>query len=121
MTQQTIVGHIPAWTVGDRLRKAREDANLSQKELADLTGVSQRSISAYEGQAKPPRRPVLLAIHMATGVPMEWLETGQASTPGPEGTSAPGGTRTPQPSDPKVVVAAFGRPEKVAAQVPAAA
>ena len=37
---------IPEWTVADRLRKARESADLSQAELAELTGISRRTIDA---------------------------------------------------------------------------
>lgn len=118
MTQQSAAGLIPRWTVGDRLRKARETAGLSQDELAAATGVSRRSISTYESATEAPKRPVLVSISLATGVPVAWLI---GDTP-PRG----GGERArryskPQPSDPKVVVTAFGRTKKVASVLPAAA
>ena len=68
---------VPEWTVADRLRKAREFAGLTQKELADEIGVSNRSISAYES-GSPIKRPVLLAWSLRTGVPIEWLRDGVA-------------------------------------------
>jgi transcriptional regulator with XRE-family HTH domain len=71
--------HIPIWTVGDRLRKAREDAGLSQQELlADMVGVSRNTVGNQEiGVGKrAPSRLLLRAWAHATGVPVEWLETG---------------------------------------------
>ena len=68
---------IPAWTLQDRLRKAREHVGLNQAELAEITGISGRSVSMYEKGHSAPRRPQLLAWAMATGVPREWLETGE--------------------------------------------
>lgn len=76
MTQLTVAGVVPEWTVGDRLRKAREQARLSQSDFEVVTGISRRTISAYEGDERSPRRPQLIAWAMATGVPLEWLEAG---------------------------------------------
>lgn len=39
----------------ERVRRAREEAHLSQKELGDFIGVSDKSVSAYEqGRSTPP-------------------------------------------------------------------
>lgn len=65
-------GAIPAWTRGDRLRKARESAGLSQQELADAIGISRRSVSAYESNGTT-KRPVLLSWALLCHVPMAWL------------------------------------------------
>jgi len=73
MTVLTVAGTIPQWTLGDRLRKAREAAGLTQTELAKVMGISRRSISTYESDESAPRRPTLLAWAMATGVPLSWL------------------------------------------------
>lgn len=70
----TVAGVVPAWTLGDKLRKAREHAGLSQTELEALTGISRRSIVSYEGGGRAPRRPQLVAWAVATGVPLAWLE-----------------------------------------------
>lgn len=41
--------------IAKRIRQAREEAHLSQEELAEAVGVSDKSISAYEkGRANPP-------------------------------------------------------------------
>lgn len=63
----------PEWTLPDRLAKARDFAGLDQAALADLTGISRASISAWENGHREPRRPGLLAIAFATGVPLQWL------------------------------------------------
>ena len=70
--------HIPTWTLADRLRKAREDANLTQQELAELTGISHTSIKNYEGGKRTPRVLYLRAWSEATGVPACWLDSGQS-------------------------------------------
>jgi transcriptional regulator with XRE-family HTH domain len=67
---------VPQWTEGDRLRKSREAAGLSQQQLADLIGISRRSIVNYEGGKHDPSRPVVLSWALATGVPLVWLSDG---------------------------------------------
>ena len=76
MTMQAEAESIPQWTMADRLRKAREHAGLEQNDLAGRIGLSRGAISAYERAVTVPKRPVLLSISMATGVPLAWLETG---------------------------------------------
>lgn len=73
---------VPRWTVGDRLRKARELTGLKQEEFGAEIGISRRSISSYEGGDKAPRRPVLLAWSMKTGVDMDWIVVGDPSDGG---------------------------------------
>lgn len=63
----------PRWTLGDRLRKAREHAGLKQTELAQATGISRASIVSYETGRTIPSRPALLSWALATGVSLEWL------------------------------------------------
>lgn len=91
-------GRIPVWTLGDKLRKARVDAGLEQAELASEIGVSRNTVRNYEAEKTAPRRPVLLAWAMRTGVSLEWLT--QDERPGPDGDAgwAPRGSN-PQPAD----------------------
>ena len=90
MSTQTLAPRIPKFDLNDRLRKARETADLDQTQLAELIGVSRNSVSAAERGASKPRKPVLIAWAFATRVPFEWLMTGSTNneTPDPEG---PGG------------------------------
>lgn len=78
-----VPGVEPQWTLGDRLRKAREHAGLQQAELADEIGIARRSLITYESDRTAPKRPVLLAWAMRTGVDSRWLETGCAYAPPP--------------------------------------
>jgi transcriptional regulator with XRE-family HTH domain len=65
----------PAWSVADRLRKARELTGLGINEFAHEIGISARSVGRYENGAEPPRR-VLLLWKMITNVSVEWLQNG---------------------------------------------
>lgn len=74
---------VPEWTVGDRLRAAREKkAQLDQGPFAELIGVSRGTVSNYERGSVDHYKPIVLrAWAMATGVPVEWLETGISAGP----------------------------------------
>jgi len=91
MSTEMFYGHIPEYTVGRRLRAAREDTGLSQSEFADSTGISRRTISRYESATSmnEVKRPILMAWAMATGVPMIWLETGERPDPENPGPGLP--------------------------------
>lgn len=66
--------HIPQWTLGDRLRKARAETGLSQEEFARLILVSEGTVANYEaGATQHPKRLVLEQWAKATGVPYWWL------------------------------------------------
>jgi len=86
---------IPTWTQGDRLRKARENAGLSQHELADMIGVSRATVSNAEVGVgkKGPLAITVRAWALATGVPVEWIETGRAASDPGSGGQSPSGRR----------------------------
>ncbi|HSS09020.1 MAG TPA: helix-turn-helix transcriptional regulator [Acidimicrobiales bacterium] len=69
---------VPLWTLADRLRKARENAGLLQKDLADYTGLSRSAIAMYEQARAVPRLGVLRLWAERCGVPLEWLQYGDA-------------------------------------------
>ena len=69
---------IPSFTIGDRLRKARESAGMSQEELAEDVGISRRSLVRYE-RDEMIKKSVILLYAMRTGVPVEWIETGECT------------------------------------------
>jgi transcriptional regulator with XRE-family HTH domain len=83
MTLQQATGpHIPTWTVGERLRKAREDAGYTQEQLAQEISVSKRQIIHYERNEKMPTRGDFVLWQFATQVPIEWLKTGHTDPDG---------------------------------------
>jgi transcriptional regulator with XRE-family HTH domain len=71
---------VPQWTVGDRLRKARELTGMTQQQWADEIGVSRGTVANYEAERQAPKRPVLLAWSMAAGVELAWLRDGISET-----------------------------------------
>lgn len=77
---------IPQFNLADRLRKAREITGLDQAEFADELGVSRGTVSNNERGTVAPRQIVLKAWALRTGVPLKWLETGEAP-----GATGPGG------------------------------
>jgi transcriptional regulator with XRE-family HTH domain len=73
---QPVVKSIPAFTLGDRLAKARKTAGLDQRDLARVMELSPSTIGNYENDISRPRRLVLKEWALVTGVPVEWLENG---------------------------------------------
>lgn len=82
---------MPEWTVGDRLRKARELRGLDQGPFAALIGVSRGTVSNYERGTTERYKPIVMNAWAAhTGISLEWLEKGDGgTTPTPDP-----GTRT---------------------------
>lgn len=81
-------GQIPEWTLGERLKKARSLTGETAAQFAVTIGVSPRTINSAETDSRHPRRTVLMAYALATGVDLEWLETGRETAPRP---GRPGG------------------------------
>lgn len=73
------VGSVPQWTLGDRLRKAREHAGLQQVELGDDLGIVRNTVGNYEGDHTRPQRPTIVLWALRCGVPLEWLLTGECA------------------------------------------
>lgn len=69
---------IPDFPLQDRLRRAREFAQMDQMVLAAAMGISRTSVGNYENGRRVPSKPYLRAWAEVTGVDLEWLETGMA-------------------------------------------
>ena len=65
-------------SLGERVRRAREAAGLSQAQLADAIGIRQPSLHAIE-TGKSERSKHASAIARALGVSLRWLETGKGA------------------------------------------
>lgn len=59
--------------MGDRLRKAREQAGLDQRELAERAHIARGTVSAAENGRRMPSPATLSMWAIATGVTREWL------------------------------------------------
>ncbi len=80
MTAVSQRGVIPEWTVGDRLKKARALTGMTTRDFAEHIGTSQKTVTDAEGDKRGvPRKMLLNAWSLATGVPVEWLLTGTAA------------------------------------------
>lgn len=66
---------IPRWTMGERLAKARKDAGIPQEQMAQLLGVSRRTVVRYEGDDPlgKVRRGLLAQWALVTRTPLWWI------------------------------------------------
>ena len=87
-------GHVPPWTVGDRMRKARIYAGVTTDEMADDIGRTRHTISNYERDVTTAPLLVLRQYAMRTQVPIEWIQHGIGAPPAP---TEPATARYPQP------------------------
>ncbi len=62
-----------AKAVGTRIKKAREAANLTQEQLAEMVGLSSSHISVVERGVKAPRLETFVEIVNALGVTADSL------------------------------------------------
>ena len=73
-----------AATFGDRVAGAREQAGMSQKELAKRLGIRMSTLRAWENDLSEPRANRLSMMAGILNVSMMWLMTGEG-----EGVEAP--------------------------------
>lgn len=59
--------------IGERIKSLRKDNNLTQKKLADLTGLSEISIRKYENGERNPKFDTLEKISQALNVQVDYL------------------------------------------------
>lgn len=71
--------HVPQWSVGDRMAKARKDAGLSQEDMANRLGVKLPTVSTWERDFRQPREMLTVLASWAAicGVPRWWLIDGE--------------------------------------------
>ena len=109
MTTANAHGSIPEIVLRHRLRIAREEAGLSVQGLAERMGVARNTVGNAEAGKGTPRKVVLNAWALATGVDIDWLKTGER----PHQDGPGGGETCPQsgsnrrPADYKGDVLAF--------------
>ena len=60
-------------TFSDKIKRAREMAQLTQRELAQQIGVSQRAVAAYETDGAVARRTTMMKLAKALKVSFKYL------------------------------------------------
>ena len=68
---------IPEWDLADRMRKALRHADVSVQQMSVYLGVSRRSVGNWINGHIDPSTQTLRLWALRTGVPLEWLRTGQ--------------------------------------------
>jgi HTH-type transcriptional regulator, cell division transcriptional repressor len=68
-------------TLGDRIRQAREQADISQAELARRIGISKNAMNTIEGGQSDPRVSRIVAIARVLGVSTDTLLDMQEKPP----------------------------------------
>ena len=62
------------YTIGDKIKKAREHRNLTQKQLARKTGLSVVAIASIEAGRRPgPRITTIYRMARATAIKLDWF------------------------------------------------
>lgn len=69
-------------TFGEKLKNARKTMNLSQGELAAITGISERSLYTYEQLGTLPRKSNIKKIAEALHVSVSYLTDDTIENPG---------------------------------------
>ena len=59
--------------LGERLKKTREENNVSQSELADFLGISQQALSKWENSYTEPNSKTLIKIANKFNVSVDYL------------------------------------------------
>ena len=68
-------------TFSDKIRAAREAAGLTQQQLADKTGVSQRTIASYESAGVIARASTMKKLAKALDVSYDYLSRKEVTDP----------------------------------------
>ncbi|WP_425471491.1 helix-turn-helix domain-containing protein [Tessaracoccus massiliensis] len=82
------------------MRISLRHANLSVQEMADYLGVARTSVGNWLNDRVRISRQTMLLWAMRTGVPITWLETGQAPVDDRGLEERARRDSNPQPSDP---------------------
>lgn len=73
MSRNVSSSRVPVFSLGERIRKAREDQGQSQSAFAAALGVDRKTVSNWEGGRNHPRYGDLMLIASVTDVSLEWL------------------------------------------------
>lgn len=92
----SVAGIVPEWTLGDRMRKARELTGLERAEFAAELGISRNTVTNYEhDKTERPRMLVLRSWALRCGVSLDWLQHGDVPPTPDSGDKLSGNTYYP--------------------------
>lgn len=60
-------------SIGERILNLRKELNLSQKELAEKTGITEASLSRYENNLREPKAEIIAKISEVLGCSTDYL------------------------------------------------
>lgn len=66
--------------IGQRIKAAREQAHITQSELAKIIGLSTHYVSAIERGIKTPKLETFVAIAKTLGISADWLLQSELGT-----------------------------------------
>lgn len=84
MSEMQAPGPVPEWDQSDRMRKALRVADISVAEIAEYLDVARNTVSTWINGHIEPSTQTLRLWALRTGVPYEWLKTGETGS-GPTG------------------------------------
>lgn len=70
---------VPEFDLADRLRKALRTSGVGVGEMAEYLGVARNSVGNWINGHHPPDKRTLRLWALRTGVPFEWLESGEVA------------------------------------------
>ena len=78
---EPIYGDVPRWTFTDRMKKSLAHAGLEVEDMAQILGVTQKTIRNYITERTPMKDGMKKQWAFACGVSYDWLEHGIERTP----------------------------------------
>ena len=83
MTAQSEMWDLLTFDKADRMRRALRVSDVGVQEMADYLGVARNTVSTWINGRIVPNRQTMRLWALRTGVPLEWLETGDLPGGGP--------------------------------------
>lgn len=100
MSRNVSGGRVPVFSLGERIRKAREDHGLSQQAFADALGIDRKTLGGWENGKHQPSYGDIMLVSSAADVSLEWL-AGDLYRPSVGAVVASGGADTRKSSGSK--------------------
>lgn len=76
MSMEQAPAGVPEFDLADRMRKALRTSGVGVQEMAEYLGVARNTVSTWINGRIEPNRQTIRLWAMRTGVPFEWLSTG---------------------------------------------